>query len=548
MTGSSLDAGREAFGQQRWGDAYRQLSAADHLTPLDLDDLEQLAVAAYLVSEDGDGTAFWARAYNECLRRGDRARAARNALWVNFALLLRGEMAPAGGWLARAQRALEGAGDCVERGGALIPQAVGHLFAGDMPAALAEFSDALAIAAHYGDRDVAAFGHFGRGQVLVMSGGHAEGFAELDEVMVAVTAGEVSPIVAGLVYCGVIEMCHMTFDLRRAREWTAALSRWCESQPDLVPYRGQCLVHRAEILQIHGEWSDAMEEAHRAFEQLSRPPGHPALGDALYRQAELLRLRGELSRAEDVYTRASERGREPQPGMALLRLAEGKLTTAAAAIRRAVEETVDPRFVHEMLAADVEILLAADDIGGARRAADELARAAADVGAPAFQATAGYATGTVLLAEGDPKAALAVLRPAWATWRDLEAPYEAARVRAAVGLACRLLGDEDGAALEFNAAHRAFAQLGAETDRRRVEQLLAPAPSPEGGLSKRERQVLELVATGMTNRAIAAELVISEKTVARHVANIFTKLGLSSRAAATAYAYEHGLTGQAYTE
>ncbi len=452
MTEAALATGRRSFDRQSWGDAYRDLSAADKESPLDVDDLERLAVAAYLVAEDADGTTYWARAYEECRRCGDRARAARNALWANFALLLRGEMAPAGGWLARAHRALEGTGDCVERGGVLIPEAIHHMFAGETLAALAEFTEALAVAEHFGDRDVAAMGRLGRGQTLLMTGHHVDGYAELDDVMVAVTSGEVSPIVAGLVYCAVIDMCHMTFDLRRAREWTAALSRWCESQPDLVPYRGQCLVHRAEILQIHGEWSDAMDEAERAFEQFSRPPRHPAIGDALYRQAELLRLRGDFARAEETYVRASDYGRQPQPGLALLRLAEGQVAVAMAAIRRAADETRDPRARLHLMAARVEVLLAADDAGAARLAADELAGVAVDLGGPALRATAGYATGTVLLAEGDPKAALGVLRPAWATWRDLEAPYEAARVRVAVGLACRLLGDEDGAALEFNAA------------------------------------------------------------------------------------------------
>ena len=274
-----------------------------------------MAVAAFLVGEDGDGTAYWARAYEECRRRGEAAPAARNALWVTFALLLRGELAPAGGWLARAERALDEVdGDCVERGGVLIPSAVRHLLEGDAPTALAEFSEALAAGERFGDRDVAAMGRLGRGQALVMTGRLIEGFKELDELMVAVTAGEVSPIVAGLAYCAVIDMCQATFDVRRAQEWTASLSRWCESQPDLVPYRGQCLVHRAEILQLHGDWAAAMDEAGRAYEHLSRPPGHPAVGNALYRQAELLRLRGELTRAEAAYRRASERGRQPQPG------------------------------------------------------------------------------------------------------------------------------------------------------------------------------------------------------------------------------------------
>jgi DNA-binding CsgD family transcriptional regulator len=548
VTGSALDAGRTAFCQQRWGDAHRQLAAADRLSPLELDDLERLAVAAYLVAEDADGTEHWARAYNECLRRSDRRRAARNALFVNLALLLRGAMAPAGGWLARAQRLLEGAGECIERGGALIPHAIRHLFEGDNQAALGEFTEALEVGERFGDRDVAAMGRLGRGQALVMSGRHAEGFAELDEVMVAVTAGEVSPIFAGLIYCAVIDMCQATFNLRRAQEWTAMLTHWCESQPDLVPYRGQCLVHRAEILQLHGAWSDALGEIERAYEQFSRPPGHPAIGDALYLQAELMRLRGDYTRAEETYVRASERGRQPQPGLALLRLAEGQVPAAVAAIRRAVDEAIDPRNRLQLLAAYVEVLLAADEVGAARAAADELAAIAAELGAPALRATAGYATGTVLLAEGDAMAALGMLRPAWVAWRDLDAPYEAARVRMAVGAACRRLGDEDGATLEFQAAARAFRELGAVTDLARLEQLAAPVPSPAGGLSNRERQVLELVATGMTNRAIAAELVISEKTVARHVANIFTKLGLSSRAAATAYAYEHGLVGRTYTE
>jgi DNA-binding CsgD family transcriptional regulator len=543
-----LDAGRRSFQLGLWADAHAELAAADDRAPLAVDDLERLAMAAYLVGADSDCEAAWTRAHHDCLHNGDPPRAARNALWLALALILRGELAPAGGWCARAARVLTESGrDCAERGLLLVFSALRMMFAGDPDAALPGFGEALVIAERFGDRDGATLARLGRGQALVLGGQQTEGVAALDEVMVAVTAGEVSPILAGLSYCAVIETCQMTFDLRRAKEWTAALSRWCESQPDLVPYRGQCLIHRAEILQVHGAWPEAMEEAARAHEQLARPPVHPALGAALYRQAELLRLRGELGRAAELYGRASERGRDPQPGLALTRLAEGQLAVADAAIRRALDEAIDPVTRAHLLAAYVEIVLAAGDEDSAQDAADELTMLAAHRDSPVLRAMAAYAAGTVHLARGDGRAALAVLRPAWATWRDLEAPYEAARVRLAVGTACRQLGDEDGAMLEFQAAADAFRALGAQSDLVRTGQLLAP-PRPDGLLSGREREVLSVLATGMTNREIAGRLVISEKTVARHVANIFVKLGVSSRSAATAYAYENGVVGRRYTE
>ena len=543
-----LDAGRRSFEHGRWTAAHAELSAADAEAPLEIDELERLATAAYLVGADADCEAAWTRAHHDCLRHGDPPRAARNALWLALALTLRGEMAPASGWCARAGRVLtEGGRDCAERGLILCFGALRTMFEGDADAARGGFSDALTIAQRFGDLDVATLARLGRGQALVLGDQQAEGVAALDEVMVAVTAGEVSPIIAGLSYCAVIETCQLTFDVRRAREWTAALSRWCESQPDLVPYRGQCLIHRAEILQIHGDWSEAMDEATRAHEHLARPPAHPALGAALYRQAELLRLRGELGRAAELYGRASERGRDPQPGLALARLAEGQLAVADAAIRRALDEANDPVTRAHLLAAYVEIVLAAGDTESAHGGADELATLAAQRDSPVLRAMAAYATGTVHLAGDEARAALAVLRPAWTTWRDLEAPYEAARVRLALGLACRQLGDEDGATLEIQSAADAFRALGAESDLARTEQLLAP-PRPDGLLSGRELEVLSVLATGMTNREIAGQLVISEKTVARHVAKIFVKVGVSSRSAATAYAYENGLAGRRYTE
>jgi DNA-binding NarL/FixJ family response regulator len=536
-----IERGRAAYARRAWSEAFDLLTEADREAPLGLDDLEMAGFAAQYCGHDEVAGQLAARIHRAALIAGDFARAARMAFWLGMGFLQRGDVTQGGGWIGRAARLLDEHDlDTVERGYLAIPDGIRQVEP-DPAAALAAFETAGTYADRFGDADLGALARLGKGRSLIGLGHTERGVALLDDAMIAVTSDELSPLVTGIVYCAAIEAFNEIFDLRRAQDWTQALTEWSARESDRLPFRGRCLVYRSELMRIHGEWSQALDEARRAEQWLLRPPPEPAVGEAYYEQAELLRLRGEFAAAESAYRKASQWGRRPEPGLALLSLARGRGAAARTMIERAVAEAPDDVARTRLLPAVAEVALATGDLSRAHEAVDGLVEAENARPAPLLAAIVAGLDGEVRLTEGDAREAIRLLRRAESIWRELDAPYDAARVRALLGEALRQLGDADSSALEFDAALRTLRMLGAEPDVRRVEGLAGRPVGRAGGLSDREAEVLRLVAGGSTNRAIASALGISERTVDRHVSNIYTKLGVSSRAAATAFAYEHDL-------
>jgi len=542
---SDLDRGRAAYDARRWQEAAERLAAADRAGSLAPDDLERLAWSYGLSGSTDLLLETLERLHDLNDRLGDARGDARAAFWLGFRLFQMGEMGRASAWISSAQRALDRAGqgckDCVERGYLLLPEGLERLARKDPTGARKIARRASEIAERFDDPDLASLARTIEGQAVVALGEHEAGLALLDEAILPASVGRLGPVATGIVYCAVIGCCRRVYAVDRAREWSAALADWCDAQPELVEFNAACRVYRAEILQLQGEWQRAMEEVGRA----THPTGRSAVADvagACYQKGELLRLAGQLNAADEAYREASRLGREPQPGLALLRLAQGRADAAATSIRQVIAAASDPLTRARYLPAAVEILLAAGDAVNAEAVGRDLEEIAAAMRNEILEAMAAHARAAILIANGDASRAVGPLRSAFATWQRVGAPYIAARIRVLVADALEALGDVDGAALERDAALTVFRDLGAAPDIARLETGAARRP-PERpfGLTGREIEVLRLVSQGLTNREISKELFLSEKTVDRHLSNIFAKLDVPTRTAATAFAYRHQL-------
>jgi len=538
---SLLDRGRQAVARRAWREAHEALTAARRTEPLGPQDLWRLALASYLVGMERDFVDALGEAHQLFLESGDTLDAVRTAFWMGQYLASRGDVARASGWFGRAARVVEERQpEGAARGYLLVPLGHRQFEEGEYEACAQTCRQAAEIGRECRDGDLTVISVHLEGRAALRAGRLDEGLALVDEAMVAVAEGALSPMARGLVYCSVISACREVYALRRAQEWTAALTDWCEEQPDMVAYSGPCRVSRAEILLRRGSWHEAEQEAERAVARYEQGSGPGPAGPAFYQQGEVHRLRGEYTAAEEAYRSAAQSGKQPQPGLALLRLAQGEPRAAEASLRRALAETREPLRRAQLLPPFVQALIAVGDLEGASGACEELSRIADTWRGQFLDAVAAQTRGATLLASGDAEGALAPLRRACTEWDAHDAPYDAAMVRLLLSHACAALGDLDGAAMELGAARATFEQLGAAPDLT-VGGEVGTGEASDNGLTPREREVLRWLATGATNREIGKHLYISEKTVARHVANIFTKLAVSSRAAATAYAYEHGL-------
>jgi DNA-binding CsgD family transcriptional regulator len=497
-------------------------------------DLEALAEAAVWLGRMDETISRYAEAYRRYLEQHDNCSAGRTAFLLAIHTRLVGEAAQSAGWLGRAQRLLDEVDECAEQGYVLYLRIAGHMGAGDLDGALAGARRMQDLGGRFHDPTLTALGVYFEGRVRVKQARVPEGLALLDEAMVAALSDELSLFWTGAIYCGLMDACNELRDLRRASEWTDATRRWCDPLPLASLYPGICRVHHAQVLQVRGAWEQAEKEALSACQDMVGIDVF-AVADAYYEVGEVRRLRGDLAGAEAAYAHAHEHGRDPQPGLALLRLAQGKRPAAAASIAAALAAAGgSPMERAGLHVAQVQIALAGADVALAESSADQVATTAEVYHSDGLRAEGQRCLGAVRLAQDRTVEAMGLLRLAFNHWQALDVPYEAARTRMLLAEGYRALGDADAAEREAAAAQACFDRLGV-----RSRETTVPA-----GLTVREVEVVRLIAAGKSNRGIATELVLSEKTVARHLSNIFTKVGATSRAGVAAFAYDSGLLGR----
>lgn len=527
-----------------WETAYREMAGQDQSGRLAGGDaLEAFAQAAYMSGHEDAYIDLMSRAFDAFLGNGKPLRAARAAFWIGLTLMFRTDHGRGGGWLARAAHLIDAqGGDCLEAGYIMLPPIERDLASGNNQAAERAALEAQAIGERFDDADLSEIARHLVGRARLERGDVQAGISALDETMIATTEGRLSPIVTGLLYCSVIEACQRHQIFRRAGEWTAALSSWCARQPELVAFTGRCLIHRSEILLFEGHWPEAEAEADAAIRRIADGPSEHHAGPAYYQKGELQRLRGDFAAAEESYRNATALGFDPQPGLALLRLRQGRIALADAAIRRALAAAGNPILRMRLLGPAAEIALAAGDPEAAENLCRELREVAGTYSTSAIDATVAETSGDLHFASSEAEAALRAYGAAAGIWRDMRNPLRHARVRLKIAHACLALGDAEGGASQARAALDCFAALGAGPDRREAETLLRRLdPQRPAILTARQTEVLTHIAEGLTNREIAGRLGLSERTVDRHVSDILTRIDVPTRAAAVARAISTGL-------
>ena len=537
-----IESARQAFVTHDWASAYESFVAVRDRDVLTAGDFHTLGESAWWLGRIDSCLEAFEAAYHRYLGDEQPIPAAMSAFYLALHSMSRGDAAQGSGWLTRARRLVADDSETAPHGYLHYIDIFSALGSGNFDEAELLAQQMEALGRRIDEPNLAALGVLGRGRVLVKRGKVDAGMSLLDDAMLEAMSGRLDPTWAGTIYCHLMDVCHELADVRRAAEWTQATSRWCDTIPDANLYPGICRVHRAQVMQVQGDWEGAESEADRACRDMLGVHVGTAAGGQ-YELGEIRRLRGDFTGAEEAFKQAHELGRDPQPGLALMRLAQGRIDLAVASMRATLGATADPLARARLCVANVEIALAAGDIDTADATASELEQTAATYSSPGLQAAAKGARGTVLLARERAPEALVELRDACRRWQEIEAPYEAAKTRLLLADAYRVLSDDDAVLMELDAADAVFRRLGADWDSQSVADRRGGATLPSG-LTRREVEVLQLVAAGRSNREIAAELFISERTVHRHVSNILAKLDVPSRAAATAFAYEHGLAAQ----